>query len=88
MKCAVVKNVTLVALTLLAAGPAMADIDTSQLVAAARSQIGVTVGYDPPTDGCHTPAAMCLSKPACVATWWFVPCGNRASTFSGCCTRI
>ena len=31
----------------LVAGGAMADIDATQLVAAARSQIGVTVGYDP-----------------------------------------
>ena len=32
---------------LLAAGGAMAGIDATQLVAAARSQVGVTVGYDP-----------------------------------------
>jgi uncharacterized protein YijF (DUF1287 family) len=31
----------------LVVGGAMADIDATQLVAAARSQIGVTVGYDP-----------------------------------------
>lgn len=41
------KSITIVVVALLAAGPATAAIDTTQLVAAARSQIGVTVGYDP-----------------------------------------
>lgn len=41
------KRRTLVLVGLLVAGGARADLDATQLVAAARAQVGVTVGYDP-----------------------------------------
>lgn len=42
-----------------------ATIDSAKLVQAARSQVGVTLGYDPSTAGSTIPVAMCRSPPAC-----------------------